>query len=98
MKLLEGKAGLVTGGGMGIGRAICISYASEGAKVAVADFNSEAGLETVSLIKKMGGTAVYIDADVSDDQTHGRGPDHGRAAGEFQRVDANLTQPPECLA
>lgn len=64
-KLLEDKVGLVTGGGMGIGRAICLAFAREGAKVGVADFNQEAGLETVELIKEAGGTAVFVEADVS---------------------------------
>ena len=67
MGLLDGKVGLVTGGGMGIGRAICEAYAREGASVAVADFNPEAGAETVSIIEKAGGKAVFIEADVSDE-------------------------------
>ena len=55
MGLLENKVGLVTGSGMGIGRAIAVAFAREGAKVVVADFNVEAGEETVELIKKAGG-------------------------------------------
>tara|TARA_B110000977_G_C11080726_1_gene492835 strand:- start:2690 stop:3448 length:759 start_codon:yes stop_codon:yes gene_type:complete len=65
MTLLDNKIGLVTGSGMGIGRAIALSYAREGAKVAVADFNAEAGRATVDLIKQLGGDAFFIQGDVS---------------------------------
>ena len=65
MKLLENKVALVTGGGMGIGRAICEAYAEAGAKVAVADFNADAGNETVETIIAAGGDALFIEADVS---------------------------------
>ncbi|MGI9296009.1 MAG: SDR family NAD(P)-dependent oxidoreductase, partial [Pseudomonadales bacterium] len=58
MGLLDDKTGLVTGGGGGIGRAICEVYAREGARVLVSDFNEESGQETVELIKAAGGEAV----------------------------------------
>ncbi len=65
--LLSDKIGLVTGGGMGIGRAICLAYAREGAKVVVVDFNPESGAETVQLIRESGGDALFVQADVSDE-------------------------------
>ena len=68
MRLLENKTGIVTGGGQGIGRAICQAFASEGAKVAVADFNPQSGEETVQLINDAGGEAVFVHADVSDEK------------------------------
>ena len=46
---LDGKTALVTGGGSGIGRAASLAYASEGARVVVADVNVEGGEETVQL-------------------------------------------------
>ena len=46
MGLLDDKVGVVTGAGQGIGRAIALSYAREGARVVVADFNEESGSET----------------------------------------------------
>lgn len=68
MGLLENKVGLVTGSGMGIGRAIAVAFAREGAKVVVADFNIEAGEETVELIKKAGGEACFSGGDVSKEE------------------------------
>ncbi len=65
--LLAGKTVLVTGAGMGIGRAIAMACAREGARVAVADFNREAGEETVSLIAATGAEAVFIHGDVSQE-------------------------------
>jgi NAD(P)-dependent dehydrogenase (short-subunit alcohol dehydrogenase family) len=65
MRLL-GKTAIVTGGGSGIGRATAIRFASEGAAVTVADVNSISGEETVSLIKKAGGKAIFVKTDVAD--------------------------------
>jgi 2,5-dichloro-2,5-cyclohexadiene-1,4-diol dehydrogenase 1 len=67
MTLLNNKVALVTGAAMGIGRAIAETCAREGAKVVVADFNDEAGAETVALIKAAGGDARFIHCDVSDE-------------------------------
>jgi 3-oxoacyl-[acyl-carrier protein] reductase len=64
---LEGKIALVTGGGRGIGREICLTLARGGAAVAVNYSGSEAAaLETARLIEELGGRAVTIRADVSD--------------------------------
>ncbi len=65
MRMLEGKIGMVTGAGQGIGRAIAMSYASEGASVVVTDFNEETGAETASLIRDAGGEAQFVFGDVS---------------------------------
>jgi NAD(P)-dependent dehydrogenase (short-subunit alcohol dehydrogenase family) len=65
MKDLENKSAVVTGGGSGIGRAVAVLYAKEGARVVVSDINEEGGQETVSLIKAEGGKAIFVKADVS---------------------------------
>ncbi len=61
-KRLENQSALVTGGGAGIGRAIAIRLASEGARVLVADINEEGAGETVRLI---GDSASAIHLDVT---------------------------------
>jgi NAD(P)-dependent dehydrogenase (short-subunit alcohol dehydrogenase family) len=65
MGLLEDKVGVVTGAGQGIGRAIAMSYAREGASVVVADFNEDSGSATVDLIRAAGGEATFAFGDVS---------------------------------
>ena len=65
MKLLEGKVALVTGAGSGIGKAVAISYAKEGAKVIVNDINKAHGQSVVDKIKSDGGEAFFIEADAS---------------------------------
>ena len=65
MGLLAQKSGIVTGAGQGIGRAIALSWAREGARVVVADFNEETGRTTVELIERAGGQASFVHGDVS---------------------------------
>lgn len=65
MSILENKVAVVSGAGSGIGRAIAITYAKEGAKVVVADINEEHAEETVKLIKENGGDAISVKADSS---------------------------------
>lgn len=64
---LEGKSALVTGGASGIGRATALAFAREGARVAVADILEEAAQRTVAEIEAMGGQALAIACDVTDD-------------------------------
>jgi NAD(P)-dependent dehydrogenase (short-subunit alcohol dehydrogenase family) len=63
--LVAGKVALVTGAGSGIGRATALTFAREGANVVVADVTVEGGEETVALIKKAGGEAIFVKTDVS---------------------------------
>lgn len=67
-KLMEGKAGLVTASGSGIGRASAIAFANAGAKVMVSDINEEAGNETVKIITDSGGEAVFFKCDVTNEE------------------------------
>ncbi|MCL4295437.1 MAG: SDR family oxidoreductase [Anaerolineae bacterium] len=62
---LRDKIALVIGGGSGIGRAIAVRFAAEGAQVAVADLVPQAGQETVRLVAAGGGTASFFAVDVT---------------------------------
>ncbi len=57
---------LVTGAGRGIGRAIAEAFAKEGAKVVVNDINEETAKSTAQELKKLGGDAIGVKADVTD--------------------------------
>lgn len=64
--LLENKTAIVTGGGRGIGRAICVRLAKEGANIVTCyAHGAEAAQETVALCKEYGVQAVAVAADVS---------------------------------
>ena len=62
--MLKNKVALVTGGGSGIGRAIALAWAREGAQVVVSDITTHAGEETVALVRAQGGDAIFFAADV----------------------------------
>ena len=60
-----GKVAVVTGAASGIGRAIALAFAREGAKVAVADVQEAGGQETVRMIGAEGAEAIFVRTDVS---------------------------------
>jgi 3-oxoacyl-[acyl-carrier protein] reductase len=62
---LEGKAALITGAGSGIGEAIALLFAREGADVAVNDIDLPAADRTAAAVEKIGRRAVAVQADVA---------------------------------
>ncbi len=68
MGLLDSKIGMVTGGGSGIGRATCIRFAHEGARVVVVDINEADARATVEGIRAAGGEAIHAIANVANEE------------------------------
>ncbi|MCJ7437740.1 MAG: SDR family oxidoreductase [Acidimicrobiia bacterium] len=67
MTRLAGKVALITGAGNGMGRAASLLFASEGARVVVADAAEEGGNATVDAVRAAGGDAAFVKVDVSDE-------------------------------
>ena len=63
---ISGRVAVVTGGGSGIGRGICLSLAAEGAAVAVADIIEANAVKVAEEIKAKGGKAIGVHCDVID--------------------------------
>ena len=63
---LTNKKAFITGAGSGIGQAIALQFAAEGAEVFVLDLNEEGGSETVAAIHEAGGQGSFHSLDVSD--------------------------------
>ena len=81
----SGKTVLVTGGGAGIGRAICLAFANAGARIACVDRDAAQGLATVEGVRGLGREALFIAADVTD-VTHVRNYVRDTVAA-FGRID-----------
>jgi NAD(P)-dependent dehydrogenase (short-subunit alcohol dehydrogenase family) len=84
---LEGKKAVVTGGDSGIGRAVALAFAREGADVLISYLESEEkdAQETVRLVEDAGRTAVAVPGDLRDEATCQRVVD--TAVREFGRID-----------
>jgi len=63
---LQGKVALVTGGGRGVGRGICLRLAEEGAKVVVNDYHEQRAQRVAAEIRERGGQALPVRADITD--------------------------------
>ncbi len=68
MDRVSGKIAIVTGAASGLGKAIAVLLAREGAKVVATDVNEAGGAETVRLIKEAGKEALFVRHDVSSEK------------------------------
>ncbi len=69
MTRLAGKVAIVTGGGTGIGRAVALALAREGAKIAVVGRRKDKLIEATEEIRNLKGDAIYVAADVTEAAT-----------------------------
>ena len=63
---LEGQVAIVTGAGRGIGQAIALRFATEGADIAVLDIDADAAQQTAKMVRERGRSAVVVVIDVSN--------------------------------
>jgi NADP-dependent 3-hydroxy acid dehydrogenase YdfG len=85
MARLKNRIAIITGAGQGIGRAIALGYAREGAKVVIADINEESARIVKNEIETSGGTALAIRTDVSIELSVRAMVDHSLR--DFGRLD-----------
>ena len=69
---LRGKTALITGAASGIGRASALLFAAEGARIVACDINADGGEDVAQAIRKAGGDAEFVHADVTDEQAVAR--------------------------
>ncbi len=82
---LEGNVAVITGAGSGIGRQIALAFAKEGGKVAICDIAMDGANRVVAEIEALGGKAMSVEMDVTDEAAVNAGVD--AVAHEFGRVD-----------
>jgi dihydroanticapsin dehydrogenase len=69
MNRIKAKVAVITGGGQGIGRATCELFAEEGASVVIAERNSDTGQAAAAAISRNGGKAIFVQTEVTDEES-----------------------------
>ncbi|MCI4371689.1 MAG: SDR family oxidoreductase [Thermoplasmata archaeon] len=82
---IGGRVAIITGAASGIGRATALRLAKDGAKIVVADIDKEWAAETVRLVEKAGGEAMFVPTDVTKESDAVRCVE--QAVKRFGRVD-----------
>ena len=85
MGRLEGKVAFLTGAGAGIAKATAKAYVKEGAKVAIIELNREAGAAAEREIRAAGGEALFVETDVTSDDSMRRAVE--AVVAKFGRLD-----------
>lgn len=85
MARLDGRVALITGAASGIGEATVLRFASEGARVLIADLNEEGGQAVARRCREAGGTALFQRTDVEQEESIAAAVT--RAVEEFGRLD-----------
>jgi NAD(P)-dependent dehydrogenase (short-subunit alcohol dehydrogenase family) len=75
MKRLDGKVAFITGAGAGIAKASALAFCREGAKVAIIELNAETGRAAERDVRAVGGDALFIETDVTQDDSVRRAVD-----------------------
>ena len=83
--LLEGKIAIVTGAAQGIGKAIALCFAREGADVIISDINKEKAEEVAGEIESLGRRSLSLAVDVTDDEEIGKAVT--KSLDKFNRID-----------
>lgn len=85
MKRLDGKVAFITGAGAGIAKASALLFAREGAKVVLAEIKPELGSATERAVRDAGGDALFVETDVTREESVQRAID--AAVSRFGRLD-----------
>ncbi len=83
--LVEGKIAVVTGAAQGIGKAIALCLAREGADVIISDISKEKAQEVASEVESLGRRSLSVTVDVTDDEEIGRAVT--KSLDKFNRID-----------